>query len=47
MPIEVKNFNYKITLVLLFFILNSYLVLSLIPTYAENPPSEPSVFITL
>ena len=28
MPIEVKNFNYKITLVLLFFILNSYLVLS-------------------
>ena len=29
MPIEVKNFNQKITLVLLFFILNSYLVLSL------------------
>ena len=28
MPLEVKNFNYKITLVLLFFILNSYLVLS-------------------
>ena len=29
MPVEVKIFNYKITLVLLFFILNSYLVLSL------------------
>ena len=29
MPIEVKNFNQKITLVLLFFILNCYLVLSL------------------
>ena len=29
MPIEIKNFNQKITLVLLFLILNCYLVLSL------------------